>query len=300
MDEDRLANGLGWFSLGLGLAQVAAPRSLSRMIGVEDTSGSRTVMRSVGVRELTSGAGILGQPMPVGWVWGRVAGDAMDLTLLGAELTSDTTERDRVTMALASVVGVTILDVMCALQYRRRVAGLDARMSNNHGKEVKKSVTVNRPQEEVYRFWHDFRNLPRFARHLVSVQVTGDRRSHWKAKAPAGMTVEWDAEVVTDRPNELIAWRSLPGAAVENAGAVRFVRAPGGRGTEVHVELQYNPPGGTIGATVAKLLGEEPGRQVEDDLRAFKEVLETGEVIQSEASAKHGGPAQPPAMVPQR
>lgn len=164
--------------------------------------------------------------------------------------------------------------------------------------DVKKAITVNEPPETLYQFWHDFANLPRFMEHLDSVRVTGEGRSHWTAKAPAGATVAWDAEIVEDRPNELIAWRSLDGAAVDNAGAVRFAPAPGGRGTEVRVEFQYDPPAGALGATVAKLFGEEPGQQVADDLRHFKQVLETGEVTRSDASAKGGGTAQPPATTP--
>lgn len=166
--------------------------------------------------------------------------------------------------------------------------------------DVKKAITVNRPATELYQFWHDFENLPRFMEHLVSVQVHGEKRSHWTAQAPAGATVEWDAEIVAERPDELIAWHSLPGAAVENAGEVRFAPAPGGRGTEVRVELQYDPPGGALGATVAKLFGEEPAQQVADDLRHFKQVLETGEIAQSDASANGGGPAQAPSETPRR
>lgn len=160
--------------------------------------------------------------------------------------------------------------------------------------DVKKAITINRSPEEIYQFWHDFRNLPRFMDHLESVQMTGEKRSHWKAKAPAGTTVEWDAETVDDQPNQRIAWRSLMGAAVDNAGSVRFVPAPGGRGTEVHVELRYDPPGGALGATVARIFGEEPGQQVSDDLRRFKQVLETGEITRSDASVRGKGPAQPP------
>ena len=112
--------------------------------------------------------------------------------------------------------------------------------------EVHQTITISRPAEELYRFWRDFQNLPRIMSHLESVQADGDRRSHWKAKAPAGMTVEWDAEITEDRPNELIAWRSV-GGHVDNAGSVRFVPAPGGRGTEVHVAMRYDPPGGVVG-----------------------------------------------------
>jgi uncharacterized membrane protein len=174
--------------------------------------------------------------------------------------------------------------------------------SKQQGTPVHKSITVNRPAEEVYGFWRQFENLPRFMMHLESVQVTGGRRSHWKAKAPAGKTVEWDAEMTEDRPNELIAWRSVEGADVSNAGVVRFVPAPGGRGTEIHVEMSYDPPAGKLGVLAAKLFGEEPSQQVEGDLRRFKQVMEIGEVVYSDASIAGGlRPAHPPeAPLPPR
>ncbi len=152
--------------------------------------------------------------------------------------------------------------------------------------KVTKTTTINSSPEELYRFWRDFENLPRFMRHLESVRVTEPGRSHWKAKAPAGTTVEWDAEITEDRPNELIAWRSLEGADVENSGSVRFTPATGGRGTVVTVNVEYDPPGGKVGSLVAKLFGEEPEQQVQDDLRAFKQVIETGEVVLSEATIR--------------
>jgi uncharacterized membrane protein len=167
--------------------------------------------------------------------------------------------------------------------------------AKQQGIHVRKSITVNRPADEVYAFWRNFENLPRFMLHLESVHVTSDGRSHWKAKAPAGTSVEWDAEITEDRPNELIAWRSVAGADVPNAGVVRFVRAAGGRGTEVHVDLRYEPPAGKVGQLVAKLFGEEPSQQVDGDLRRFKQVLEIGELTQSDASLASGlRPAQPP------
>ena len=170
-----------------------------------------------------------------------------------------------------------------------------AAQAEQQGIRVRKSVTVNRPADEVYAFWRNLENLPRFMKNLESVQMTGGRRSHWKAKAPAGTTVEWDAETTEDRPNELIAWRSVEGADVPNAGVVRFVAAPGGRGTEIHVDLRYDPPAGKLGALFAKLFGDEPGQQVDGDLRRFKQVLEVGEVLYSEASIASGlRPAHPP------
>ncbi len=149
---------------------------------------------------------------------------------------------------------------------------------------VKKSVTVNRSREDVYRFWRKLENLPRFMYHLESVEAAGDKRSHWVAKAPAGTSVEWDAEIVEDRPNEIISWRSLAGSGIKNAGSVRFVEAPGDRGTEVHVELQYEAPAGSVGAVIAKLFGEEPAQQIRDDLRRFKQVMETDEGSTSQSS----------------
>ena len=151
-----------------------------------------------------------------------------------------------------------------------------------HGVKVEKSVTVNRPPEEVYRFWRDFQNLPRFMNHLESVSDLGGGRSHWVAKAPAGKTVEWDAEVYNEKENELIAWRSLEGADVDNAGSVRFEPAPEGRGTIVRVTLKYDPPAGKLGSLIAKLWGEEPSQQIEDDLRRFKQVMEAGEIPTTE------------------
>ncbi len=153
-----------------------------------------------------------------------------------------------------------------------------AESKGQQGIKVQKAVTINKSPEELYRFWRNFENLPRFMTHLESVRVMGDRESHWVAKAPANTTVEWDAEIIEDRENEYIAWRSLPGAQVANAGEVRFVPALGNRGTEVQVSLTYDPPAGALGALVAKLFGEEPNQQIAGDLRRFKNVMEAGEI----------------------
>jgi uncharacterized membrane protein len=156
------------------------------------------------------------------------------------------------------------------------------------GVRVDTSVTVNEPAEELYRFWRDFANLPRFMSHLVSIRTEGER-SHWVARGPAGKTVGWDAEIINERPNELIAWRSLPGSEVANAGSVHFTPAPAGRGTVVRVELKYEPPAGRLGAAVAWLFGEEPNRQVREDLRRFKQLMEAGEIptTRGQPSCRH-------------
>jgi uncharacterized membrane protein len=144
------------------------------------------------------------------------------------------------------------------------------------GIRVEKSVTINRSPEELYRFWRNFENLPRFMSHLKSVEVLDDKRSHWVAKGPARSEAEWDAEIINEIPNELIGWRSVDGSQVDNAGSVHFTRTIADRGTEVKVILRYDPPGGILGAIVAKLFGEDPARQVQEDLRTLKEILETG------------------------
>jgi len=150
-----------------------------------------------------------------------------------------------------------------------------AGVTGYRGVRVEKSITVNRPPEEVYRAWRNFANLPRFMKHLVSVQEQGNR-SHWVARAPAGLTVAWDAEIIKDEPGRVISWRSLPSATVATAGSVHFSAAPSGRGTEVHVELKYDPPGGQLGSWLASAFGADPNRQVEEDLRNFKQMAEGG------------------------
>lgn len=282
----RLAKGLGWFSIGLGLTELLYPRAIARISGVSNAHTG--LIRLYGVRELASGIAIFSQEKPAGAVWSRVVGDAIDLATLGAAATSPNTNRGRLAFTTANVLAVTALDLVAARQLSRGNGGIHAQAS----------CIVNRAPDEVYRFWRNFENLPRFMKHLESVQDLGDARSHWVAKGPAGSTVEWDATIIADVPGEVITWRSLDGADVDNAGAVRFVAAPGDRGTIVRVNIQYQPPAGVIGATVAKLFGEEPEQQLDDDLRRFKQVLEVGEVVVSDATLMGTGyfdqrPARP-------
>jgi uncharacterized membrane protein len=156
--------------------------------------------------------------------------------------------------------------------------GTRAALAGSRGVHVEEVVTINVPADQLFRFWRNFEQLPRFMDHLVSVRQLDDRRSHWVAKAPGKRKVEWDAEIINEIPGELIGWRTLEGADVVSAGSVRFKPAAAGRGTEVHVRLQYDPPAGRIGATVAWLLGHEPSQVIREDLRRFKQLMETGEV----------------------
>jgi uncharacterized membrane protein len=145
------------------------------------------------------------------------------------------------------------------------------------GYRVDRSITINRPPAELFRIWHNFEGLPRFMSNLVSVTSEG-RRSHWVAKAPAGTKVEWDAEIINEEPDRLIAWRSLKDSQVSVAGSVHFTAAPGGQGTIVRVELKYDPPAGRLGAWASWLAGQDPDKQIEEDLRRFKQLIEAGQL----------------------
>src|SRR5262249_7664848 len=165
--------------------------------------------------------------------------------------------------------------------------GRRASVKHGAGIKVEKSVTINKPAEELFRFWHNFENLPRFLNHLESVHSIGGRlsgRSHWVTRLPTGMTIEWNAEIINEAQNELIAWRSLEGASVPNAGSVRFEKSPDGKSAEVKVSLEYAPPAGKLGALIVKLFGEDPERQVEEDLHHFKRLMETGQLPFSQRS----------------
>ena len=290
--HDQLSTTLAWFSIALGASELAAPQVMRRLTGLPESS--EPVLRALGAREIAHGISILMRPDSPVPVWSRVAGDAIDLAVLFSALGSDEADRGRVTGAIAAVAGVTALDVFCAT---RRAAGAsdgaDARKDwTRHGIRVEEVTTINRPIDEVYAFWRKFENFPRFMRHLESVQQLSASRSRWRAKGPAGMSVEWEAEMLEPRENEWIAWRSLEGSDVQNSGSVRFQRAPGARGTEVRVQLQYNPPAGVLGKGIAWLFGEEPSQQIHEDLHRAKQLLETGEIPLSEGPGLWR-PAQP-------
>jgi uncharacterized membrane protein len=286
---ERLAQGLGWFSVGLGVAEVVAPRQVARMVGVGEDAMSCATLRAVGLREIASGLGLLTKRKPSAWAWSRLSGDVIDLALLGNALRARQRDGDRVAATIAAVLGVSVIDGLAA---RRLSAGPGVI-------EVNRAITINKRPEEVYQFWRSFENLPRFMSHLESVKVLDSRRSHWEAKAPAGLSVSWDAEIIEEKPNQLIVWRTVKGADVEHAGSVSFAPGPGRRGCEVKVALHYHAPGGKLGAAIAKLFGEEPAQQIAGDLRRLKQVMECGEVVHSDSSIHKGThPARPSKEVP--
>jgi uncharacterized membrane protein len=286
---ESLANFLGWFSVGLGAAQMLAPRQMSRLVGAKEDDNTTTMRWLCGLRELSVGLGILTTPRPEGWLWARVVGDMADLAMLGATYTNG--EPMKTTGATLAVLGVTALDLVAAQELAKRAAPTNWTSTPDGSIRVRRSVTIGKEPSEVYAFWRNFENLPRFMEHLERVKTLGNA-SHWVARGPAGTKFEWDAEITEDVPDERIAWRST-GGDVENEGAV-FFRPSTGRGTEVLVDLSYKAPGGRLGALVAKLFREEPGQQVFQDLAQFKQVMEIGEVLLSNSTIKSGPHAARP------
>jgi uncharacterized membrane protein len=158
-------------------------------------------------------------------------------------------------------------------------------LGGGRGVHVRESVRLEIPIGDVYRFWRRLENLPRFMTHLDRVTEDSDGKSHWVAAGPAGLVVEWDAEIINEVENKVLAWRSLPGSDVVTAGSVNFDAVRGGRSTQVSVHLQYAPPAGKAGAFVASLFRREPSQTIREDLRHFKQLLEAGEIPRATATA---------------
>ncbi|HEY8520538.1 MAG TPA: SRPBCC family protein [Gammaproteobacteria bacterium] len=292
-DDSPLPLLLGWLGIGLGAAELLAPRALLRVIGFAPTERAADVVRTMGVREVATGLGILANPKSKEWVGLRIGGDLLDLGLLGAGLAK--AERPERTLgAAALVLGTTVLDVLGAegLAERRKTRTPEAAV--DRGVHVTRSVTVEKPIAEIYAFWRDHTRFPRFMEHVELVEDLGNGRSRWRVTGPGGARAEWEAEVTEERQNEAIAWQTVASSAIDHRVRVTFRPAPGG-GTVVTVDLQYAPPGGKLGAAMLELFRKEPGQQVGDDLRRFKQLMETGEVLLSDASiVSRPHPARPP------
>lgn len=285
VDLGRLSRGLGWFSLGLGLAELFAPRVVARAIGLGTPTKLHTILFPVlGLREIASGLAILTRPRPARYLWSRVAGDVVDLALLATALG---TARDRVKTlgATAAVLGVTALDAVAA----RRVSGLPtpgARSRLDGGRVfVEQRIVVNCPPEQVYALFRHLEGWPRFMKHLESVRVLGPRAARVAMNAPFGKSHISEIELVADRPEELIAWRSVPGASIPSSGEVRFSRPTGGRGTLVRFAFDYRPLGGLAGELFARLFQRAPEQNVVEDLRRMKQLLEAKELPTTEGQS---------------
>jgi hypothetical protein len=260
--SDSLAVGLGWFSIALGVAELAAPYGVARLIGITPTDNTIKTLRAYGAREVGAGMAILAQPDRATWMWSRVAGDAVDLATLGAAMSSPTTDKGRAMFATAAVLGVTALDVLCARQlsqqgeeYRERhpAPGQPLMASRDNRVRVSEAITINESLDRIEERWANLESLPESLRQCRQSTEGTDERA-----------------------------------------IVEFRHAPGGRGTEVRVEMEYTPRAGVIGAALARVFGGDPTGQLRQDLKRFKQIIETGEVVLSEGPAlwRPGQPAE--------
>jgi uncharacterized membrane protein len=199
-----------------------------------------------------------------------------------------------------ALIGISMADLFTGQRLGRHGGARASRAHRRPVEPVTRSITINRSPEEIYRFWRDLQNLPRFMDHLASVEVIDAHRSRWNVKGPGARIISLDVELTDDRPGEHLAWRTRTGAEIAASGAVRFVRAPGERGTEVHLQMGYEAPAGLLGRALARLVGGVIKPHLASDLHRLEQLLETGEIARSDASV-HGGPhpAQPPEEPPQ-
>jgi uncharacterized membrane protein len=198
------------------------------------------------------------------------------LTVLGAELirrgaTGHCLVYDALNVSTAS-------DATAHGPHRDLPASPAATVRASRAVKIEHSITVKRPAAELYSFWRDPANLPRLIEFVEAVEMTSDTTAHWRVRGPAGRPIEWDAEIINEIPNELLAWKSVGDADVPNAGSIHFRPAPNARGTEVRLVVEYEPPAGHLGAWLAKLVKENPDEQLRTALRRFKQLAETGEI----------------------
>lgn len=288
----KASRALGWFSLGLGLGELVFPGRVARLAGVNNRFATRSLMRALGAREVAAGVGLFSQPTKPGWLWTRVLGDLVDLALLGAAMFSRRTNRRRTGLATAAIVGVTAIDAWAGQ------AALAAGAA-----PVRRAITIGRSSDEVYEYWRQLTNLPLFMKQVEAVEVLDPHRSRWLARGSRGQSVVWDAEILEDRPGELLRWRSFDGAMLQHEGKVRFSPTPDLTGTEVHWELRPGPSRG-LGAVLRALV--EPvsevvvGGKMDVDLGRLKQLLETGEIAHSDASIHRRPHAARPAAASEK
>jgi uncharacterized membrane protein len=264
-----LAQCLGWLSVGLGLAALFAPRKMGEITGLDGRHG---LVRMVGARELASGVGLLTQTRKTPWLWSRVIGDAMDLAALVSAHTGTERGRSRAIGAAAIVAAIAAADVAASVRTSRRQTRVVPDIY------LDRTIIVNKTPRECYDYWRDLRNIANFTHRLEKVIPLDERRSQWIMKVPGGRRIEWVAEIIEDKPGERLRWKTAEGAPFKVAGAVNFEPAPGGRGTFVTLGMHYHAPGGSIGAALARFLGPDPFGEVRENLRRFKQLIETGEI----------------------
>jgi len=266
---EALVRGLGWFSIGLGMTELLFAKRLGRAIGIRD---HELLLRALGLREIGSGIGILAQPRPsLNALRARVAGDAIDLALLACALGAARTDKLRVSVATAAVVGVTALDALATQQLSR-----SASERAEGGVELRASIAINKPAEELFRFCHELENLPRLMSHVQSVRQQGGR-THWRAKLATGTEIAWDSEITHDQPNTRLAWKSVEGSPIDTQGSVEFSPLTTDRGTLVRLQIIYKPAG-VLDSSLAHAFSALHEQMLREDLRRFKQLMEAGEI----------------------
>lgn len=281
-----LGRALGWLSLGLGIGATLQSRRMSAAIGMESREGA---VRVAGARELTAAYGLLSAGDPTPWLWSRVAGDVMDLLMLGAAARRRP-RRNRALTAFGIVAAVTAIDVWAGFSAARRkeLQRPEYAASGRAEGAIEESLIVNKSPEQCYSYWRKLEQVPRFMSLLRSVTEIDAQRSHWVLEAAPGVHIEWDAELTHDDPGRRLAWRSLPNPRIAHVGVVRFNPAPGKRGTVVRVITHYRLLPGFDGPRyLTSLFESAPRARVREDLRRFKQLLETGEVPTTEGQS-HG------------
>jgi uncharacterized membrane protein len=274
MTASAAARNLGILSLALGAGALFMPRSTSRLSGLEP---HRRLLPLVGMREITAGIGLLSARNSTPWLWSRVIGDGMDLVVCASSLFSPRNPR-RLSAAVttAVVAAITAIDVRESL---RSSISSDGRSAGSAPDAlVTSSVIVGKSPQECYEFWRNVSNMTRISPMVESVTVLDDRTSRWLIRSPLGNAIEWDSKITGDTPGERISWQSVDGGGLYHAGVVRFEPSTGNRGTLVTISVHYRVPGGAAAEGVAKLLGADPRSEVREDLRRFKQLLETGEI----------------------
>ena len=277
LDSATLARGMGWVSVLSGIAALLAPRTVGSGAGLG--SNNHGAVRSIGLRKLATGVGILTSSNPAPWLWARTAGDVVDLALLAGALRPGNPGRSKAAFSFIALTGALALDALAASHLTRHAGHpLVSGVAAPTDLYFETSIATTRSPQECYQFWRNIENLPRFMSSLESVQRLDERRFHWVTQGAAQTGLEWDCEITEDRPGAALAWRTLNGAPIPNAGSVIFEPAPNGRGTIVRLSIHYSPIDGQLTTGLAKLLRQDPQSQVREDLRRFKQLLETGEL----------------------
>ena len=271
MNAPATARALGWFSLGLGAVETAAPNALARWLGTRRRPG--LVRAAYGLREVGVGAALLTTSRPRPWVWARVAGDVLDLATLAAALGGRRANRGAVGMALASVAAVTALDVRTALALGD---GADRAGAPPDAETVHGEVTVDRPPEEVYWAWRDPVTVATMLQPFLKVHARSPMLADLQPRTPLGRVLRWSWDVPDERPGEFMRFRSLPGSTVPNEGTATLRPTADGRGTHLVVEARYRAPGGRLAIRALSGLGVVPQTALDEALRRFKDLVESG------------------------